>query len=946
MPIGIPDVQLQAYVPDSTTSSSWTAVGGASAHLCLQDASNPDEDFTYVKSNSNGQQVEVGFPAFIGDPGTDTGHTITVRVRKSGGSATGLLTLELRSSGTTVGTLTGLGLTTSYADYTWTLSAGEAAGITSYSALTVRMTSGNLSASEELRVTYVSLQFLTGIETRTTRATLRAANKEPSPFIRATRVGLRGMKAPQSVLARVTRTVIRALAPAIVEARTTKIASRAMKAPHFLDGRVTTAALRLAGPNIYGTQVIPGVLPSTLLTLMPANWAESIELRSSWNTDVFSARTLAEERRALIDRPYRTLSVTFTSMYLRETHDALMNMLRAGQQRQVFPLYCDASRVTATSSGTTINCDTTLRRIFIGCRVVIHSWTQTGRPLNPQYGIVRTFNTTSITLQTALTGSYEAGARVIPVMDVDLNLEQEASVITDQIAVTRFTVRELTGKSALASTSQSLPASIQLATDGVPIFNPRVEYSNGFQLRAVREADTQDQGRDVIVDPRGDRPLREYTSRFESRTRAEAWQVIQFFDYCRGRGRSFYLLSPETPFDVTGITSTSITVTSTSSAQNIRDFVKFVAIVKTDGTELVVPLGSVVDGGATFTISFTDIGSITLADAQRVTTAHLVRFKSDEMTESWETMARLVTDLEYIEVQREQSIVLAGLSDAGSPVISAPETIPNLTMMLESGTNVYKMVLDAQPTRLLGFALQHGDPVGYWEDVRAAVGSPSDPGGKPATSGTFNASTNISGVLAFYNDPQVNLGRPSVCMENSPTSGLGSALSLNSILNTGFFDPALGFTYVIHAQFPDAAEWNANYAFLFQTGVLQCEKGTLKPYTTLDTNNTANNITGLPNMNTRQAHTVVITWSPGAYLKFIYDGFQGGTGPVTVPASLPVNTSRSIDLFGAYSSTLGDPTRSVGLNFVALYKRALSNSELNSIGQYLTSRFGGTWSNL
>jgi hypothetical protein len=122
------------------TTTGWTATGGTGTLASAIDEF-PADDADYITSpgNPSGSVAECKFPSFT-DPSFSTGHRLDYRVRvRNAGSYTVVVGVY---QGTTLIASTShtSGLTTSFQDFTLTLSGAEADAISDYTDLRVRVT--------------------------------------------------------------------------------------------------------------------------------------------------------------------------------------------------------------------------------------------------------------------------------------------------------------------------------------------------------------------------------------------------------------------------------------------------------------------------------------------------------------------------------------------------------------------------------------------------------------------------------------------------------------------------------------------------------------------------------------------------------------------------------------------------------------------------------------
>ena len=139
--------------PGGTSSSGgWLPIGAATLHEAL--ASN-DNGTSYVVC-LDGSSATLALDA-ADNPNELGGHTLTVRCQKAVDLAqTVLLRAELMEGASVRATLD-ITAASSWSDETYTLSEAEAASITDYAALSVKLTDIDTPLLAESQVTYVEL---------------------------------------------------------------------------------------------------------------------------------------------------------------------------------------------------------------------------------------------------------------------------------------------------------------------------------------------------------------------------------------------------------------------------------------------------------------------------------------------------------------------------------------------------------------------------------------------------------------------------------------------------------------------------------------------------------------------------------------------------------------------------------------------------------------------
>lgn len=126
---------------DESVSGSWTPA--SSLYAAVDDGSTAN-DTDFVETSGSGAYIEWGLPG-TADPGDNRFHTVTVRARDSAGSG-GAITVSLLQGATAIATTIN-DLTSGFVDYDLDLTAPQAAAITDYNSLRVKVTYTAGSAS-------------------------------------------------------------------------------------------------------------------------------------------------------------------------------------------------------------------------------------------------------------------------------------------------------------------------------------------------------------------------------------------------------------------------------------------------------------------------------------------------------------------------------------------------------------------------------------------------------------------------------------------------------------------------------------------------------------------------------------------------------------------------------------------------------------------------------
>jgi hypothetical protein len=391
------------------------------------------------------------------------------------------------------------------------------------------------------------------------------------------------------------------------------------------------------------------------------DWKAEVALESSWETQIEQAQdSLAEERTAQVERPYRSLRLRWTGVKRNEAARLLNGLLALAHRDREIPLYCDQSVVTAASSGTTIHCDTANRRFQAGKRVAIHEIGTDGRPTNPQYREVSVVGGASLTITAGLTGSFPAGSLVYPSILVDKVLDSQINYITDHIAEVVIDVHETYEDSALNPFNAAPADPAGWSTFGdYPILDDRYrhDWSSGARVGIARDGDRFKLGKGYVTTLRGERPQIELDLSFVATTRAAAWAILDFHDSRRGRLFPFWVAFTAGVWDLVTLDTGFVDIAADGTLADVQDFFTHIAVVLKSGTVHVREVTGVAVNGSDWRITLaTSLPALSAANVARVVPAIFARFKSDAIEEVWVTDTLCRISLTVREVLAESTV--------------------------------------------------------------------------------------------------------------------------------------------------------------------------------------------------------------------------------------------------------------------------------------------------
>jgi hypothetical protein len=119
-----------------TSNGAWTASSGSDRFAMIDESATNDADYITVSTASTYKARLTT----VSDPGVDTDHSVVVRAKGDGSSQLTIALVQGDPTETAIASTT-VTPTTSYANYTLTVTSGQAANITDYSLLYLKLTS-------------------------------------------------------------------------------------------------------------------------------------------------------------------------------------------------------------------------------------------------------------------------------------------------------------------------------------------------------------------------------------------------------------------------------------------------------------------------------------------------------------------------------------------------------------------------------------------------------------------------------------------------------------------------------------------------------------------------------------------------------------------------------------------------------------------------------------
>jgi hypothetical protein len=398
----------------------------------------------------------------------------------------------------------------------------------------------------------------------------------------------------------------------------------------------------------------------SLAAFLACNWAAGVRVRTAWPVDIStSPGTGAEQRRCASNKPARTLTFTVDSDGARAAVHALHALRRAGYARSLVPLHSDAATLTGAASGATIPCVTAYRRFHAGARVAIVRPLVRGELVERrsfELGAISSVSADHLTLAASVTGSYPAGSRVYPLLECDVVPSGRGRANSGVATSTQFTLAEVPGPTAL-------PASAAMGSPGLPTFGGHGIWmppvNDAAQFGWDRVARSAGSGTARVWELTGDRPVATWGSSATCGSRAAWWGLLNVFDGSCGSLLPLVAVDPLSRFNVIGVAGATVTVEAVGPSE-YWDAVPYFAARSSLTACTVYAISSVTRSGdgTLDTLTLSNTLGLTPPEILRATAAHLCRFATDYIEETWTSDECVTLPYSLVEVLQERSVVM------------------------------------------------------------------------------------------------------------------------------------------------------------------------------------------------------------------------------------------------------------------------------------------------
>lgn len=375
------------------------------------------------------------------------------------------------------------------------------------------------------------------------------------------------------------------------------------------------------------------------------------------------------------------------------------------------------SEVDVTATGPeTLACDPRYRRFFRDGRVLIATLRDDPELIQYEVAEIGEVGPNFLALKAPLAIPFVPEARIWPLIEARPVVEASGEAETDEVLSYQVAVQELVGPSALpAWVGPNEVLSDFDYLNGIPIFDGiTYDWKGNISIGAKREEIVSSIGITDETERKGDRPLAIGKMDFLFLYREDAHRLLRFFDSRRGRTYPFLLPSPVLDLIYDGISTTTVSVLHHNRPEVDWMFFPYIVVGMPNGDKHLRRITSTTRTGNVDVLTV-DPALPALTDVLQVRTAALMRFDTDEITETWQTDEVMRTSLPVREVEFDIAITTE-VPDPRTETGHPPDPIPDYTPGIpppEPTDPMYCQLRDCQNNLANLFVLQPTDPPLY-----------------------------------------------------------------------------------------------------------------------------------------------------------------------------------------------------------------------------------------
>lgn len=289
--------------------------------------------------------------------------------------------------------------------------------------------------------------------------------------------------------------------------------------------------------------------------LLPPNWGTPFKYSRSWRTSIQASLTAHEKRSALFTWPRRNLQFSILNLTAAETNYMIRKFYKNLNNVWGIPYWIHEVALTAqaTSGQAVLNVtDTTNLNFEVGAKCVVLIDQN-----NYEVGTISSIATNAITLDTGLSGTWELGLYVYPILKARLQIQQTASQHVVGVSEFQINAEEVpdTDVEHVPLTTSSFPV-----YESKSVFNLLPNWISSLELEFNHNFDELKWFGLSFASSLIEETTLKLSMEFLAITNAEADEILSFFDDHKGRWGIFWLPSQNNDIVITsGFLSTATT---------------------------------------------------------------------------------------------------------------------------------------------------------------------------------------------------------------------------------------------------------------------------------------------------------------------------------------------------------------------------------------------------
>lgn len=527
--------------------------------------------------------------------------------------------------------------------------------------------------------------------------------------------------------------------------------------------------------------------------------------------------------------------------------------------------------------------------------------------------------------------------------------------------------------------------------------------SRGFE-RNLREEQV---GKGYILEAREGAPYATFAPDFLQLSREDAWELQALFDCCRGRVDPFFFLDPQTSWEAIPSSVLPIGNVIDFRAPGVAadyESIRYISLALSEGTSTTFGIFKVnrfldivgQDVIRAVLEGITPLESAVLSNVSEgslaIRPAYLCAFDTDALSERWETDTVLYSRPRIAEKVKSGSLQV--MSRAPQGLQPPPAGVEGLQWWFAAGANCFNLVANGRWVRTTAYPDHNNYQVDRWFDARYQMPEELPANGSlaslefegfhyalerdfdtinspgPALVCSSSAQWMLAGRRAIINPDfkfgpslpgswlRASLGAAAICPWSNDDGMTMFLVVVGGLRNLGAF-PSIRTVMRIRSSAGLGASpfrWDDQG---YQIVTPSTQRGRIDVHRTLGVSTPGDEIYPRPICRAGKVTIAVVRWTPNGKLESWHNGDRYGE-----PDGLWQSANNIPQIAYPDTATMDDPEwlscfddgigvgPSVVENQFAVgqillgmmnYRRALPNSELNTIGRFLANAHNATW---